>query len=174
MSSRRSTASRQLRHQVRHPGQVAYSAGHLHPELVPALHSTGPAWRPIAIYFIRRGHLVYRVSSAKAYDLRRFPSRHAKSNSIDALTLAMLPIVGPQGLLPLDLGSHEQAALDRRVRACDRLTRLCAVHKTRLKDLVRQLLPLSPLDGDLTNADLVVLLQTGADPHHLARLGKAR
>ena len=135
---------------------------------------TGPAWRPIAIYFIRRGHLVYRVSSAKAHDLRRFLSRHAKSNSIDALTLAMLAIVGPQGLLPLELGSHEQAALDRRVRACDRLTRLCAVHKTRLKDLVRQLLPLSPLDGDLTNADLAVLLATGADPHHLARLGKAR
>jgi transposase len=60
------------------------------------------------------------------------------------------------------------------VRACDRLTRLCAVHKTRLKDLVRQLLPLSPLDGDVTNADLAVLLATGADPHHLARLGKAR
>jgi len=56
---------------------------------------TGPAWRPIAIHFIRRGHLVYRVSSAKAHDLRRFLSRHAKSNSIDALTLAMLPIVGP-------------------------------------------------------------------------------
>jgi transposase len=138
------------------------------------MEATGPAWRPIAVYFVRRGHLVYRVSSAKAHDLRRFLSRHAKSNSIDALTLAMLPIVGPQGLLPLELGSHEQAALDRRVRACDRLTRLCAVHKTRLKDLVRQLLPLSPLAGDLTNADLAVLLETGADPHHLARLGKAR
>jgi transposase len=135
---------------------------------------TGPAWRPIAVYFIRRGHLVYRVSSTRAHDLRRFLSRHAKSNSIDALTLAMLPIVGPQGLLPLELGSHEQAALDRRVRVCHRLTRLCAVHKTRLKDLVRQLLPLSPLDGDLTNADLAVLLETGADPQHLVRLGQAR
>ena len=133
-----------------------------------------PAWRPIAVYFVRRGHLVYRVSSAKAHDLRRFLSRHAKSTSIDALTLAMLPIVGPQGLLPLELGSHEHAALDRRVRVCDRLTRLCSVHKTRLKDLVRQLLPLSPLAGDLTNADLAVLLETGADPHRLARLGKAR
>jgi transposase len=138
------------------------------------MEATGPAWRPIAVYFVRRGHLVYRVSSARAHDLRRFLSRHAKSNSIDALTLAMLPIVGPQGLLPLELGSHEQAALDRRVRVCDRLTRLCTVHKTRLKDLVRQLLPLSPLAGDLTNADLAVLLETGADPHHLARLGKAR
>jgi len=55
---------------------------------------TGPAWRPIAVYFVRRGHLVYRVSSGKAHDLRRFLSRHAKSNGIDALTLAMLPSAG--------------------------------------------------------------------------------
>jgi Transposase IS116/IS110/IS902 family len=33
---------------------------------------TGPAWMPIAVFFARRGHRVYRVSSAKAADLRRF------------------------------------------------------------------------------------------------------
>ena len=44
---------------------------------------TGPAWMPIAVFFARRGHDVYRVSSAKAADLRR----HAKSNGIDAETL---------------------------------------------------------------------------------------
>jgi len=43
---------------------------------------TGPAWRPVAVYFARRGHLVYRVSSAMAADLRRFLSRHAKSNGM--------------------------------------------------------------------------------------------
>jgi hypothetical protein len=39
---------------------------------------TGPAWLPIAVYFTGRGHLVYRVSSAKAADLRRFLSRHTR------------------------------------------------------------------------------------------------
>ncbi len=135
---------------------------------------TGPAWRPVAVYFTRRGHLVYRVSSAKAADLRRFLSRHAKSNNIDALTLAKLPILAPEGLIPLELGDREQAALDRRVRACYRLTRLASEHKTRLKDLVRQLLPDTPLRGALSQADLVVLQRTGAEPHHLVRLGKAR
>ncbi len=135
---------------------------------------TGPAWRPIAVYFSSRGHLVYRVSSTKAHDLRRYLSRHAKSNNIDALTLAKLPLIELEGLVPLESGSHQDAALDRRVRVCDRLTKLGAVHKTRLKDLVRQLLPLSPLQGDLTHTDVAVLLETGADPHHLVRLGKAR
>jgi transposase len=52
---------------------------------------TGPAWLPVAVFFGRRGHLVVRVSSAKAADLRRFLSRHAKTNGIDAETLARLP-----------------------------------------------------------------------------------
>jgi transposase len=50
---------------------------------------TGPAWLPIAVFFTARGHAVFRVSSAKAADLLRFRSRHAKSNGIDADTLAV-------------------------------------------------------------------------------------
>ena len=45
---------------------------------------TGPAWLPIAVFFAARGHEVFRVSSQKAADLRRFLSRHAKTNGIDA------------------------------------------------------------------------------------------
>jgi transposase len=61
---------------------------------------TGSAWLPIAVFFSARGHTVYRVSSAKAHDLRRVLSRHAKSNGIDADTLARLPLVDPAGLHP--------------------------------------------------------------------------
>ena len=57
---------------------------------------TGPAWMPIAVFFARRGHDVYRVSSAKAADLRRFLRRHAKSNGIDAETLARMPLADPR------------------------------------------------------------------------------
>jgi transposase len=64
------------------------------------LEPTGPAWLPIAVFFVQRGHTVYRVSSAKAADLRRFLKRHAKTNSIDADTLARLPLVDPAGLHP--------------------------------------------------------------------------
>ena len=87
---------------------------------------TGPAWLPVAVFFAARGHWVFRVSSAKAADLRRFLSRHAKSNGIDADTLARLPLIDPTGLQPLELPGAEAAALDRRVRATDRLTRAAA------------------------------------------------
>ena len=81
---------------------------------------TGPAWLPVAVYFLQRGHRVYRVSSAKASALRRFLSRHAKSNGIDADTLARLPLMDPAGLQPLELPEAARAELERRVRATDR------------------------------------------------------
>ena len=134
---------------------------------------TGPAWLPIAVFFSARGHRVFRVSSQKAADLRRFLSRHAKSNGIDADTLARLPLFDPAGLRPLVLPSTERAALDRRVRATDRLTQAGADHKRRIKDLARQLLPMSPLTSELGAADLAVL-ERYADPNALTRLGMTR
>ena len=132
----------------------------------------GPAWMPVAVFFARRGHGVFRVSSAKAADLRRFLRRHAKSNGIDAETLARMPLAGPGGLQPLELPGADAAALDRRVRACERLTRATSEHKVRIKDLVRQLLPMTPLTGDLGKADLAVLERYGS-PHSLMAAGTA-
>jgi transposase len=134
---------------------------------------TGPAWLPIAVFFASRGHLVFRVSSAKASDLRKFFSRHTKTNGIDADTLARLGIVDRSGLIELSLPDASRAALDRRVRATDRLTRQAAQHKVRIKDLVRQVLPMSPLSGDLGVADLAVL-ERFADPNLLVKAGVKR
>lgn len=137
------------------------------------LEPTGPAWLAPTVFFGRRGHAVYRVSSQKASDLRKFLSRHAKSNSIDAATLARLAIVDPGSLLPVELPGADRASLDRRVRACDRLTREAAEHKVRIKDLVRQLMPMTPLTGDLGKADLAVL-ERWANPNALLTVGRAR
>jgi hypothetical protein len=133
---------------------------------------TGPAWLPVAVFFARRGHDVYRVSLAKAADLRRFLRRHAKSNGIDAETLARMPLADPGGLQKLELPGADAAALDRRVRACDRLTRAASEHKVRIKDLVRQLMPMTALTGDIGKADLAVL-ERCADPRALLAAGPA-
>jgi len=55
------------------------------------LEPTGPAWLPVAVFFCGRGHVVFRVPSAEASDLRPFLSRNAKSNGIDADTLGRWP-----------------------------------------------------------------------------------
>ena len=134
---------------------------------------TGPAWLPVAVFFDARGHVVHRVSSAKAADLRRFLSRHTKTNGIDADTLARLALVDPAGLRPLVLPGPEAASLDRRVRACDRLTQTGAQHKRRIRDLVRQVMPMTPLGADIGAADLAVL-ERYADPNTLVRAGVKR
>jgi hypothetical protein len=105
--------------------------------------------------------------------MRRYLSRHAKSNSIDADALATLAIIDPDGLRLFELNGADEAALDRRVRACDRLTQEVALHKVRLKDLVRPLLPMTPLTADIGVADLAVL-ERWANPHDLINAGKAR
>ena len=115
---------------------------------------TGPAWLPIAVFFTARGHKVFRVLAQKAADLRRFLSRHAKGNGIDADTLARLALVSPAGLQPLILPGADQTALDRRVRATDRLTRQAADHKRRIKDLARSCCRSARLAGDLGAADV--------------------
>jgi transposase len=134
---------------------------------------TGPAWLPIAVFFASRGHAVFRVSSQKASDLRKFFSKHTKTNGIDADTLARLGIVDRAGLIELVLPDGPRAALDRRVRATDRLTAQRTEHKVRIKDLVRQVLPMSPLTGDLGIADLAVL-ERFADPNGLVKAGLKR
>ena len=101
---------------------AALATAPLGAQLVVVIEPTGPAWLPVAVFFGRRGHTVLRVTSAKAADLRRFLARHAKSNSIDAETLARLPLVAPTGLTAVEFGSPARASLDRRVRAVARLT----------------------------------------------------
>jgi transposase len=136
---------------------------------------TGAAWLPVAVFFARRGHVVFRVSSAKAAALRRFLSQHAKANSIDAEALARLPIVDPDGLQPLRLAEGAAASLDRRVRAADRLTEVATRHKVRLRELARQAMPMldDAITGELAVADVAVLERYG-DPHALLRAGRAR
>ena len=136
---------------------------------------TGAAWLPVAVFFIRRGHVVHRVSSAKAADLRRFLSRHAKANSIDAEALARLAVVDPGGLHPLELAEGAAASLDRRVRAADRLTDTATRHKIRLRELARQVMPTidDVVRGELAGCDIAVLERFG-DPRALVRVGRAR
>lgn len=136
---------------------------------------TGAAWMPVAVFFCRRGHTVYRVSSQKAADLRRFLSRHAKSNAIDALTLARIAIVDPEHLVALELPSAELAALTRRARAADALTEQIAARKTRLRELARHAMPTvdTVFTNKIGNADIAVLERYG-DPRAILRLGPKR
>ena len=103
---------------------------------------TGPAWLPVAVFFGRPR------APGVAGDLgqgRRpapvpVPARQEQQDRRRDLGPAAAG--RPRRAAPLRAARCEQAAaLDRRVRATDRLTRPAAQHKTRIKDLARQLIP---------------------------------
>jgi hypothetical protein len=116
------------------------------------------------------------VTSAKAADLRRFLARHAKSNRIDAQTLARLPLVAPTGLTAVEFGSPARASLDRRVRAVARLTADIGRRKTRSRTLAHQLIPTigTALSDDGLNQTDLAVLERYADPRALLAAGPAR
>lgn len=134
---------------------------------------TGAAWLPVAVFFIRRGHRVFRVSSSKASAFRRFLSRYAKSNRIDADALARLPLVEPDGLVALELPDDDAAGLRRRVRSADRLVEEMTTRKQRIRDLARQCYPMLTLaiTGEIAKSDIAVLCRW-PDPHRLLAAGK--
>lgn len=102
-------------------------------------------------------------------------SRHARSNAIDAETLARLPLVDPKGLAPLELPGGARASLDRRGRTCQWLTEQATAYKIRIRDLARQLFP-TLNDGrtsELRIGDLAVLEHSG-DPRALLEAGPGR
>ena len=119
---------------------------------------TGPAWLPIAVFFTARGHAVYRVSSAEGgrpapvpvparqdqRHRRRHPGPAAAGRPGRAAAAGAARRragrAGPAGagLRPADPGRPPST-------------------RRRIKDLVRQLMPLTPLTGELGQADLAVL-----------------
>ena len=109
---------------------------------------TGPAWLPIAVFFISRGHR--RVSGELGGVGGSAP---VTCRGTPRPTASMLtPWRGSRCFIPRvcsrsSCRAPKRRALDRRVRAADRLTREIAEHKTRIKALVRQLMPMSPLTG---------------------------
>lgn len=155
--------------------EAALAGGDCSTSLRIVIEPTGAAWLPVAVFFIRRGHVVYRVSSAKASDLRKFFKRHAKTNQIDALTLAKMPLVDSDCLIPLELAEGAASSLNRRVRVCHRLKRQIRKHKIRIRELARQMMPSidDAMDSAFRDADRVVL-EHYANPHRLAKVPESR
>jgi transposase len=130
--------------------------------------SSGVLWPPRA--HRAAGHL-----GPCAADLRRFLARHAKSNGIDAETLARLPLVAPSGLVPVEFGSAARASLDRRVRAVARLTADIGRRKNRIRALAQAMVPTigAALSEGPNHTDLAVL-ERYADPRALLAAGPGR
>ena len=139
------------------------------------MEATAGAWFAPAAWFGQHDIGVYRVSTTKASDLRKFFSRHVKTNTIDAETLARLALLAPESIDPLEFPDVHRAGLDRRVRATHRYVVQSTNHLIRIRQLTYHVMPRFNLavTGAFAMSDLA-LLEKYANPHRLAAVPRHR
>jgi transposase len=97
-------------------------------------------WQEVIHPLDAEGKEVYLVDPVKCADLRKFYSRHTKTDPIDALATARLPLAD-QSLPPVWVGTPEQESLKRLCRLSWKLTEQMCNHKRRLTTLLEMVLP---------------------------------
>jgi transposase len=67
-------------------------------DVVVVMEPTRNAWVPLAAWFRRHGAEVVLVPPERSADLRRYYSKHSKTDRLDSQLLARLPMLHPDGL----------------------------------------------------------------------------
>ncbi|WP_200952563.1 transposase [Agromyces sp. Soil535] len=67
-------------------------------EVTVVMEPTRNAWVPLAAWFRRRGATVVLVPAERSADLRAYYAKHTKSDRLDSVMLARLPLLHPDGL----------------------------------------------------------------------------
>lgn len=80
------------------------------------LEACSNAYYPLAEYLTQHGRRVFLVDTQKSYDLRRYYSRHTKTNAIDSHTLSKMPLVDMKSLKPYVSLTPEVFSLRRLTR----------------------------------------------------------
>ena len=145
-------------------------------ELTVVMEPTRNAWVPLAAWFRRQGAHVVLVSAERSADLRTYYAKHTKSDRLDSVLLARLPMLHPEGLHP-----------ERGLGPGDPLRRATKLHSTLVKRRTTSLARLDALleilgtdwhaafGAHLGNKTPLRFLAAGyADPHTVRRLGRAR
>jgi transposase len=144
--------------------------------VVVVMEPTRNAWVVLAAWLRARGAIVRLVPPEQSADLRKYYNKHTKTDRLDAVLLARIPLLHPEGLVATPgLGPAEslRRAVGRRASLVTR--RAASGH--RLEALLELLGPawtavLGTDPGKVKAACSV--LERYADPHALLRLGRAR
>jgi len=145
-------------------------------EVTVVMEPTRNAWVPLAAWFRRQGATVVLVSAERSADLRAYYAKHTKSDRLDSVLLARLPLLHPEGL-------HAERGLG----PGDPLRRATKLHSTLVKRRTTSLARLDALleilgpdwhaafSADLSNKTPLRFLAAGyADPHTVERVGLKR
>jgi len=136
---------------------------------------TSMSWFPLAVYARRHGDEIMRVKAQKSHALRKYYSRHSKSDKLDARVLAMMPVVDKGSVEELYLPDRLTNALDRRCRQREKISKEIASLKTRIKSLYQWLMPgLTDCFEDAYGQRAKAFYKRYTNPFRIKRLGISR
>jgi len=136
---------------------------------------TSHAWFPVAQWLVARGYPVYLVRPEKVADLRRYYSKHTKTDPLDASTLVQIGQFDRENLFPARLRTPEERACFRLCKQRARHTARVASLKTRIRATAEVVVPgLSSVVTNLFNQMGRKLLRQHIHPHRTAKLGLKR
>ncbi len=145
-------------------------------EVTIVMEPTRNAWVPLAAWFRRHGANVVLVSAERSADLRAYYAKHTKSDRLDSVLLARLPMLHPEGL-HAERGLGPGDPLRRATKLHSTLVKRRTTSLARLDALLEILGPdwHAALSADLANKTPLRFLAAGyADPHTVKRMGRAR
>ena len=141
---------------------------------VVIMEPTGLAWF-LPCHYLRAEHpevKVVRIKTSKVAALRRYLKQDAKSDRLDSLTLAKMPLVDPETLYAVDLPPAAVQGLDRMTRQRARLVESLTGRKNRLQALVGGYLPgLMAVVGKPWESEFRAMLTVSLNPFTLAGQG---
>lgn len=143
-------------------------------EVMVVMEPTRNAWVPLAAWFRRRGALVVIVPAEQSADLRAYYSKHTKTDRLDAVLLARLPVLHPEGLA-VETGLGPGDPLKRAVKLRSNLVHRRSTAMHRLDALLELLGPewIQALGSDMTKTAFR-FLALWAHPHQVKRIGRSR
>jgi len=96
---------------------------------------TNVAWFAVAVYLRRKYPKVkiYRIKSEKVQDLRKFYRKHTKTDSLDAKTLAKMPVVDSDSLQEVYIRPKNILALNTRCKQRARLVKEATSKRNSIK-----------------------------------------
>jgi transposase len=145
-------------------------------DITVVMEPTRNAWVPLAAWFRRQGATVVLVSAERSSDLRAYYAKHTKSDRLDSVLLARLPMLHPEGLHP-ERGIGPGDPLRRATKLHSTLTKRRTTSLARLDALLEILGPdwHAAFGTHLGNKTPLRFLAAGyADPHTVRRLGRVR
>ena len=143
-------------------------------ELTVVVEPTRNAWVPVAAHLMAAGVKVVVVPPEQSADLRRYYSKHTKSDRIDSELLARLPLLHPEGLREY-AGQGPADPLRRLVKQRSTMVKRRVAVYARLDALVELLVPAwYEVLGSNYGIAALEFLARYADPNAVIRLGQAR